>query len=86
MVRIDSVKLESLVLYGAFRFYSVNQKIANACFFDKVSRRYKLGYVVEETSNTLKVSYFFIYDPSLKYSVNKKDMEVIKKWCFNQSL
>jgi hypothetical protein len=86
MVKIDGINLKSLVLYGSFRFYKVNQRIANACYFDSVSNRYKLDYVIENTLNNQKIEYSFIYNAALEYVAINKDIKKIKKWCLEQSL
>ena len=74
------------MLYGPFRFYDTNKQIANACLYDKISSKYRLGYVIETRDNTLKESYLFTYDTNIKFTIPFKSMYRIKEWCYQQKI
>ncbi len=80
------VSLEELVLYGPFRFYDTNKQIANACLYDKISSKYRLGYVIETRDNTLKESYLFTCDTNSRFTIPIRNLKQIKEWCYQQKI
>ena len=74
--------LDELVFYGAFKFFDKDQKIANACFYDKTSSKYRLGYVIESRDEKLEYTYVFKSDTSSRYILPFKDLKKIRNWCY----
>lgn len=85
-LQTDLQDLNSLVSHGAFRFLSNNQKIANACLYDDISQKYRLGYVIETEDKEFNNSYTFKVNSALNYTLPFKDLKKIKAWCVNQKL